>query len=189
MKQSFWDDSCLASQEIPYLLQALKVHYYIHKSQPLDPILSWLISDYTHTPCLRSILTISPIHAQVSLVVYFLQVFEPQSCIKFSTSHACYMSRPAHPSWFDEPNKLISSSLCFLHSLVTSYLFQGSQHANYFISVSYEMYPLICVFESCSKMQTTQAISQIKLWASITPTHFHINTFSSCITSQTEKYN
>jgi hypothetical protein len=33
-------NSCSANQEIPSLLQKLKVHCHLHKSPPLDPVLS-----------------------------------------------------------------------------------------------------------------------------------------------------
>jgi hypothetical protein len=37
---AWYAESSLASQEIPCILWSLKVHYYIHKSLPLAPVLS-----------------------------------------------------------------------------------------------------------------------------------------------------
>jgi len=39
-----------ASQEILHLIWSLKVHYYAHKSLPLDSILNQINADHTLTP-------------------------------------------------------------------------------------------------------------------------------------------
>jgi hypothetical protein len=59
--------SCAAIQEFPSILQNPKVHYCVHKSPPLVPILARSIqSTPPHSISLRSILILST-HLQLSL--------------------------------------------------------------------------------------------------------------------------
>jgi len=44
-------DSHSASQEIPRILWNLKVHYRVHKSSSLDPMMSHLNPVHTIPPC------------------------------------------------------------------------------------------------------------------------------------------
>jgi hypothetical protein len=51
MEQSSWEaNSHSASQEIPCLLQDLKIHYQVHKSPPLVPTENQMNSVQTFSP-------------------------------------------------------------------------------------------------------------------------------------------
>ena len=92
-------DRVANSQEIPYILWNLKVHYCIHKCPPSVLILSQL--DPVHTPTthfpkihLNIILPSMPGSPQVS----------PQNPVHTSPiPHTCYMSCPSHSSQFYHP--------------------------------------------------------------------------------------
>jgi hypothetical protein len=63
-----------ASQEIPRILWKPKVHYRVHKSPPLVPILGLINPMHTLQLSLRSIL----------ILPSSLQAFQPKSCTHFS---------------------------------------------------------------------------------------------------------
>jgi hypothetical protein len=99
----------LTSQETPRLLpNSWTIHYHVHKSPPLVPILSQT----------------NPIHnpTTYSFNIHFNNIFPPtprsfewslpfrftnQNCVCIShSSRACYISHPSHPPWFDHPNDI-----------------------------------------------------------------------------------
>jgi len=83
-----WEaNSHSVSQEIPHLLWYLMVHYHVHKSPPLFPILSQMHPLHTFTPYFPKIYSniTLPHHLQLGLwVVSSLQVFWTKVCMHFS---------------------------------------------------------------------------------------------------------
>jgi hypothetical protein len=127
--KSWW--SLSLSKNILLSLWNPKVPHRVHKSPLLDPILSQLnpvrlIDSYLPKVHLNVILLPTPRPSQWSLA------FGPPNQNSVNTSllpHACHMSRPPHPPWFNYPNNirwrygLWSSSLCnFLHDRSSSRL-------------------------------------------------------------------
>jgi hypothetical protein len=131
-----WEtDSHPVSEEIPFLLWNPKVHYWVHKSPPLVPVLSQI--NPVHTFPLYSL----KIHSNIIFSSSSRSSkwsppfrFSNQNTVRNSyISHASYMTRPSHPPWFDHPNNIwwsvqvtklliMQSSPLFRHFL--PYLFQ-----------------------------------------------------------------
>jgi len=119
-----WEANCCwSSQEILCPLQNLKLHYHIHKSFPLVPVLSHLNPHHAFPPHFPMI------HSSIF-----------SSVPRFSISHlfhVCYMHHPSHPPYlitlimFGEEHKLWSSLcnfpqlLCCILPLRSGY---SSQH-------------------------------------------------------------
>jgi hypothetical protein len=98
--------SCSASQEIPHLLWNSKVHYSIHKSPPLVPILSHINPVHTLTSCFLKI-HYSSIYAYVFQWGIFPSSFPTKIVVCIShLSHDCCMPNPTHYPWFDHSNNI-----------------------------------------------------------------------------------
>jgi hypothetical protein len=118
-------------KKYPAFLLNPKAHHRVYTSPPLDPIPRQPnpvhpIEPYLLKVHLNIILSPTPRSSQWSLT------FGPPNQNPVNTSplpHACHMSRPPHPPWFNHPNNIRwriqpwSSSLCnFLHDPSSSLL-------------------------------------------------------------------
>jgi hypothetical protein len=89
-----------ATQELPSILWNLKVHYRVHKSPLLVPILSQIDPVHT-TPSYpsKSILILST-HLRLDLPSgLFSSGFPINILYAFLFPHSYYMPYPSHPSW------------------------------------------------------------------------------------------
>ena len=89
------------SQEIPRILWNPKIRYRIHKCPNTCPFPEPDQSCPHPTFC-RSILILSS-HLRLGL---HSDLLLSKPCIYLSSPHICYMSRPSHFSWFDNPNNV-----------------------------------------------------------------------------------
>jgi hypothetical protein len=99
-----WETAnCAATPQLPISLWNAKVHYRIHKSPPLLPILNQVNPVHSTSSYLKSILMLFS-HVLVFLVVSSSWlVHHYPICIPLP-SHSCYMPRQSHPPWLDHYN-------------------------------------------------------------------------------------
>jgi hypothetical protein len=96
-------NSCSATQQVSSISSNLKIHYHVHNSQPLVPVLGWMKSTPSHIIYLRFILILpSHLHLDLPSGVFpsGLHTKPMYACL----SHTCYMPCPSHPPWFDHSN-------------------------------------------------------------------------------------
>jgi len=109
MEQSLsWEtNSHSAGQEIACLLLNPKVHYRIHKTPSLVPILNQMNPVHIFPPNFPKIryniiLSCTPRSCEWSLRFRF----SDQNVVWIYLFHACYMSHLSHPHWLDHPNNI-----------------------------------------------------------------------------------
>jgi hypothetical protein len=102
----FWEGaSCVATQELPNILWNPNVHYPVHKSPPLAPILSQVNPVHT-TPSIspRSILILST-HLRLGLPSdLFPSSFPTNILYAFTFFPFVLHALPSHPPWLDHSN-------------------------------------------------------------------------------------
>jgi hypothetical protein len=110
LQDIIWKADCHSACQKNILLSLWnpKIHYRVHKSPPLDPILSQPnsarpINFYLPKAHLNVILPPTPRSSQWSLT-YGLPNQNPVNTSPLP--HACHMSRPPHPPWFNHPNNI-----------------------------------------------------------------------------------
>jgi hypothetical protein len=95
-------------KKYPTFLRNPKVHYHIHTSPPMNPILSQLnpvcpIDSYLPKARLNVILLPTPWSSQWSLTLGTPN----QNLVNTSPlPHACHMSCPPHSPWFNHPDNI-----------------------------------------------------------------------------------
>jgi len=107
-KRPSWEvNRSSAVQEVPRILQNLKVHYRIHNSLTRVPILSQINPIYVPHPTQTSI-SIFCSHLILGFPIgLFVFRFSHQNPVNTSPHPStCYTPHPFHTSWFDHTNNI-----------------------------------------------------------------------------------
>jgi len=96
-------NSYSAIKKICHLLWNPDVHFLIHKSLPLDFILSQINAAHSLTSCFCILLSM-PVSSK--LYLYFRFSKWNLACISH-ISHSCYVPHPSHPPSFNHPYSIL----------------------------------------------------------------------------------
>jgi hypothetical protein len=123
-----WEvNSCAATEELPNILWSPKVHYSVHKSPPLIPILSQINPIYTTISHLSSFLILSA-HLCLGLPSGLFHSSFPTNILPafLIFLHSYYIPCPSHPPWLDHSTYLwqrIQIQILLYNLPITSSLF------------------------------------------------------------------
>jgi len=144
-KSHFWEVNIhAASQEIPFPLWNLKVHYCVHRSPPLIPTLSQMNPVHTFPPYFPKIhsdviLPSIPGFSNWSLPFWFPN----QNTVCTShLPHACYLPRQSYTSLFYHPNNNGSITKCNTKyilrcQVIKCCITEAGCQANHFLCISW----------------------------------------------------
>jgi hypothetical protein len=135
---SSWEAvNCAATQELPSLLWNPKVHYRVHKSPLLVPILCQINPIHTIPSYLSKIHFKLSTHLRLGLPSgLFPSEFLTNILYAFLVSpQSCYMPCPSHPPWLNHSNYRINRLTCS-ERYIRPFNFNLYLNVKYFLTVS-----------------------------------------------------
>jgi hypothetical protein len=143
---------------MPRLLWNRKVHYRVHNSPLLVPVMSHMHSVHIVPPIsLRSIIILSS-HLCLGLPSgLFCSSFPPKLRTHFSSLYLCYMPRLSHPPWLNHPNNIRCSV-----QVMKLHIAQSSPVSRHFLPLR-SRYSLSTLFSNtinvCSSLSVRHQVS------------------------------